>query len=56
MQMPLNLKKVEKILEENNVYYEIIGKTQKNYFEIENEMKVEINTLYKINHEWYNNY
>ena len=24
-----NLKKVEKILEENNVYYEIIGKTQK---------------------------
>ena len=51
-----NLKKVEKILEENNVYYEIIGKTQKNYFEIENEMKVEINTLYKINHEWYNNY
>ena len=24
-----NLKKVEKTLEENNVYYEIIGKTQK---------------------------
>ena len=50
------LDKVEKILKNNNVFYENIGITQKNYFEIEEEMKIHIKELYKINNQWYNNY
>jgi Phosphoribosylformylglycinamidine (FGAM) synthase, synthetase domain len=36
-----NLIKVEKILQKNKVYYELIGVTQKKYFEIEGLMKSE---------------
>ena len=49
-------KQVEKILNTNNIYYENIGITQEKYFEIEGEMKTNINDLFKINHKWYNNY
>ena len=49
-------KQVEKILSINNIYYENIGITQEKHFEIEGEMKTNINDLYKINHKWYNNY
>ena len=48
--------KVEKILKDNNIYYENIGFTQKEYFEIESELKISIKDLFKINNQWYNNY
>ncbi len=51
-----NLKKVENILKNNNVFYENIGFTQKDYFEIQKELKIDIKELYKINNQWYNNY
>ena len=51
-----SLPDVDKILKKNNIYYENIGITQKNYFEIEGEMKIDINDLFKINNQWYNNY
>ena len=51
-----NINKVEKILKSNNIYYENIGKTQSKYFEIEGEMKSDINELYKINNQWYNDF
>ena len=51
-----NLPKVEKILRENDIYYENIGITQKEYFEIEGELKISTKELFKINSEWYNNY
>ena len=51
-----NLLKVEKILNENNIYYESIGTTQKEYLEIEGELKISTKELFKINNEWYNNY
>ena len=51
-----NLPKAEKIMKESGVYYENIGFTQKDYLEIEGELKVSINDLFKINNEWYNNY
>ena len=51
-----NLPNVEKILKSSNVYYENIGLTQKKYFEIEGEMKTDINDLCYINNQWYNNY
>ena len=53
---PKNLLIVEKKLKDNNVYYENIGSTQKNYFEIIDELKINVNDLYKINYEWYNKY
>ncbi len=48
--------KVEKILKDNNIYYENIGFTQKEYFEIESELKISIKDLFKINNQWYNSY
>jgi len=51
-----NLEKVEKILKNNNIFYENIGLTQKEYFEIEKEMRIDVKELYKINNQWYNNY
>ena len=52
----INLSKVEKILKNNEVYYENIGHTQKEYFEIEGELKFSNKDLFKINNEWYNSY
>ena len=51
-----NLPKVEKIFKENNIYYENIGITQKNYLEIQDELKINTKDLFKINNVWYNNY
>ncbi len=51
-----NLKHIEKILNNNDVYFENIGSTQKSYLEIKDEMKIDLNALFKINNEWYNNY
>ena len=51
-----NLKIVENKLKNNSIYYENIGITQKNYFEIEGEMKINTNDLFNINNQWYNNY
>tara|TARA_Y100000741_G_scaffold15713_2_gene12148 strand:- start:273 stop:953 length:681 start_codon:yes stop_codon:yes gene_type:complete len=51
-----NLTLVEKILKESNIYYENIGLTQENYFEIEGELKMSTKDLFKINNQWYNNY
>ena len=51
-----NLEKVEKILKNNNIFYENIGSTQKDFFEIQGELKIDTKELYKINNQWYNNY
>ena len=51
-----NIEMVEKILKKNNVFYENIGSTQKEYLEIEKEMKITVKDLYEINNQWYNNY
>ena len=51
-----NLPIVEKVLKESNIYYENIGFTQENYFEIEGELKISTKDLFKINNQWYNNY
>jgi phosphoribosylformylglycinamidine synthase subunit PurL len=53
---PKNLSKIEKKLKDNNIYFENIGYTQKNYLEIEDEMKINIKDLFKVNSEWYNKY
>ena len=51
-----NLEKVEKIFRNSNVFYENIGLTQNDYFEIQKEFKIDVKELYKINNQWYNNY
>ena len=51
-----SLPKVEKILKDDGIYFENIGITQKEYFEIEGELKISTRDLFKSNNEWYNNY
>ena len=51
-----NLEQIERILIKNDIFYENIGYTQKDQFEIENEMKINVKELQKINNQWYNNY
>ena len=51
-----NIQKVEKLLKENNIYYEYIGETQEKFFEIVGEMKLDVNDLFKVNNQWYNRY
>jgi phosphoribosylformylglycinamidine synthase subunit PurL len=51
-----NIDKVRKFLKDNNIFNEIIGFTQKKYFELEGEFKININELYKLNNSWYYNY
>ena len=51
-----NMRTAEKILKDNNIYYENIGYTQKEFFEIEGELKISNKDLFKINNQWYNNY
>jgi phosphoribosylformylglycinamidine synthase subunit PurL len=51
-----NKEKVSKLLEKNNTYYEIIGKTQKESFELHKEFSIKLNNLNKFNSFWFNNY
>ncbi len=51
-----NYPHVEKILKENNVYFETIGSTQKEIFELEKEFKMNVKDLYEINNKWYNKF
>ena len=51
-----DLKKVEKLFRDNNIFQEIIGFTQKNDFELPGELKINIKDLFNINNKWYYNY
>ena len=51
-----DLSKIKKTLDENNIFSEIIGTVQKDFFEISGEFKIKTNDLYKVNNTWYNNY
>ena len=51
-----NLIKVESFLKMNNIFYEIIGCTQSKYFELKNELKLDVSELYGLNNKWYHNY
>ena len=54
--MNKNIKEVNNIFKDNNVYFEKIGKTQKNFLEIENEFKISLNELNQLYKFWFNNY
>ena len=53
---PINISNVQNTLKEDGIYFENIGKTQKEYLEIEGELKISTKDLYKINNQWYNTY
>ena len=44
------------MLKDKNIFHENIGITQKDYFQIENEMKIDIKELFNINNQWYSSY
>jgi phosphoribosylformylglycinamidine synthase II len=48
--------KLKKYLEDNNINYEFIGKTQEKIFEIVDNFNIDVNELYNINNKWYYNF
>ncbi len=50
------LPEVEKILKTSGIFYEKIGVTQPEYFELDGELKIGLNDLFKVNNQWYKNY
>ena len=54
------MKKIKKktcdILKKNSVYYEIIGKTQKDSLDLEREFNIKLSELSKINSIWFRSY
>ena len=51
-----NYPKIEKILKDNNIYFDNIGVTQKEYFELDKVLKINVKELYELNNRWYNNF
>ena len=51
-----NKDKVNKILEKNDIFNEIIGVTQKDSLELDEEFSIKLDDLYKFNSMWFNNY
>ena len=51
-----NKKEVSNLLEKNSIYYEVIGKTQKDYLDLDKEFKVELTELNELNSLWFKSY
>ena len=45
-----------KILEENSIYYEMIGNTQKDCFDLDKKFSLKLTDLSKANSFWFKNY
>ena len=48
-----NSLKIERLLKDNNIYFDKIGQTQKEFFELEKDLKISVKELYEINNRWY---
>ena len=51
-----NLDKIKKIANDKNIKMDIIGKTQSEIFEIENDLKISVKELKTKNESWFKNY
>jgi phosphoribosylformylglycinamidine synthase len=51
-----NKTEVSKILEENSIYYEIIGKTQKENLNLDKDFDIKLTDLDKYSTSWFKNY
>ena len=47
---------VTKILEKNRIYYEVIGKTQKDTLELDKEFNIKLSDLDKFNSFWFKDF
>ena len=47
---------VEKSLKNNNIYYDLIGKTEKNTLTLDKELKISVDELSQLNKSWFTNY
>ena len=54
--MQKNKDEVTKILEENSIYYEMIGITQKDCFDLDKKFSLKLADLSKANSFWFKNY
>ena len=43
-------------LKDNDIYFENIGITQKEYFELDKDLKIKVKELYELNNRWYNKF
>ena len=43
-------------MKDNNIYFENIGTTQKEYFELDKDLKINVKELYELNNKWYNKF
>ena len=51
-----NKNEVYKILEKNSIFYEMLGKTQKDSLVLDKEFNIKLNDLNKLNSFWFRNY
>jgi len=51
-----NKYEVSKILEENSIYFELLGKTQTDDLELSGNFKLSLSELSKLNSSWFKNY
>ena len=51
-----NMEEVSRILKDNSIYFEKIGKTQEKYMEVEKQFKITLNEIEKLHKYWFNNY
>tara|TARA_B100000029_G_scaffold486941_1_gene541829 strand:+ start:557 stop:2743 length:2187 start_codon:yes stop_codon:yes gene_type:complete len=51
-----NVNEVEKNLKSNNIYYDLIGKTQKDALVINKDLKISIEEIKILNKSWFKNY
>ena len=47
---------MSEILDKNSIYYEIIGKTQKDSLYLNNEFNIKLNDLSELKSFWFRNY
>jgi len=52
----INKDEVFQILEKNNIYYEMLGKTGGNSIDLKNEFSMKLNELNKLNSFWFKNF
>jgi len=51
-----NIKEASDILKENSIYFELIGLTQKESFDLDNEFKINLEELNELSLSWFKNY
>ena len=51
-----NKDEVNKNIEKNGIYYEVIGKTQKDSLELDKEFSIKLDELGKLNTFWFKNF